>query len=304
MYEGTHIASDAARAAAWQEQTPSMSTRLAIGDFSKMTYLSIKALRRYHDMGLLVPADVDPSSGYRYYEPSQVPVGQVIRRFRDLGMPLEQVKQVIEADDQSERNEIIVGHLRQMESALQQTQETVASLRQLLEQPRAPLPLAVEYRSVVPTGTLAIRESVAWDHLEEWWVAAFKELQGALATTKATRTGPNGALYPSELFEEELGEVTAFIPVAAPPEWPRSEQPGRVQTAEIPGAEYALAVHVGAFADLDQTYGALGTFVAEREIGLRGTIRENYIVTFEQTHDESAHRTEVCWPVFHTKGEP
>jgi DNA-binding transcriptional MerR regulator len=303
MNQRTEPAAHAAPADAGQEQTATMSTRLAIGDFSKMTYLSIKALRRYHDIGLLVPADVDASSGYRYYEPSQVPVGQVIRRFRDLGMPLEQVKQVIQAPDQNERNEIIVAHLRQMESALQQTQETVTSLRQLLEQPRAPLPLAVEYRSVAPTGTLAIREPVSWAHLEEWWVAAFEELQGALGTTKATRTGPNGALYPSELFEEELGEVTAFIPVAVPRASPSGELPGRVQTAEIPGAEYALAVHEGAFANLDQTYGALGTYVAEREIGLRGTIRENYIVTFEQTHDESAHRTEVCWPVFHTRGD-
>ncbi|HEX3333449.1 MAG TPA: MerR family transcriptional regulator [Acidimicrobiales bacterium] len=283
-----------------------MSTRLSIGDFSKMTYLSIKSLRRYHDMGLLVPADVDRSSGYRYYEAGQVPVGQVIRRFRDLGMPLEQVKAVIEASDQSERNDIIVGHLRQMESALQQTQQTVTSLRQLLEQPRAPQPIGVEYRSVTPTGALAIHETVAFGDLEEWWVAAFEELQGALATTAMTRTGPNGALYPSELFEEEIGELTAFIPVAeAPPARDRTptELPGRVHTTEIPGAEYALAIHEGSFGNLDQTYGALGTYVAEREIGLRGTIRENYIVTFEHTDDESAHRTEVCWPVFHTKGE-
>jgi DNA-binding transcriptional MerR regulator len=290
--------------APWPEQTPGMTTRLSIGDFSKMTYLSIKSLRRYHDMGLLVPADVDRSSGYRYYEASQVPVGQVIRRFRDLGMPLEQVKQVIEASDQTQRNEIIVGHLRQMESALQQTQETVTSLRQLLEQPRAPLPIAVEYRSVTATGALAIREPVAFGDLEEWWVAAFSELQGALGATDATRTGPNGALYPNELFEEEIGEVTAFIPIAAAADsGPSAARPGRVHLVEIPGAEYALTVHEGAFADLDQTYGALGTYVAEREIGLRGTIRENYLVTFEHTDDQSAHRTEVCWPVFHTKAE-
>jgi len=303
MRGANETARDTARDDTWPEQTPTMSTRLAIGDFSKMTYLSIKALRRYHDMGLLVPADVDASSGYRYYEASQVPVGQVIRRFRDLGMPLEQVKQVIEASDQTQRNDIIVAHLRQMESALQQTQDTVTSLRQLLEQPRAPLPITVEYRSVRPSNALAIRESVAWDHLEEWWMAAFEELQGAVAVTNVTRAGPNGALYPSELFEEELGEVTAFVPVAAPPEKHGSELPGRVRATEIPGAEYALSVHEGAFANLDQTYGALGTYVAEREIGLRGTIRENYLVTFGQTDEQSDHRTEVCWPVFHTKGE-
>ena len=38
-----------------------MSTRLPIGDFSRMTHLSIKALRHYHEVGVLVPAEVDPS---------------------------------------------------------------------------------------------------------------------------------------------------------------------------------------------------------------------------------------------------
>jgi DNA-binding transcriptional MerR regulator len=67
---------------------------LAIGDFSRMTHLSVKALRHYHDVGLLEPAEVDPASGYRFYEPSQVPIAQVIRRLRDLGMPLDDIKEV------------------------------------------------------------------------------------------------------------------------------------------------------------------------------------------------------------------
>jgi DNA-binding transcriptional MerR regulator len=307
MHQPTETETDAAGAQAhgWPEQTAGMGTRLAIGDFSKMTYLSIKSLRRYHDLGLLVPFDIDRSSGYRYYDSSQVPVGQVIRRFRDLGMPLEQIKQVIGAADQAERNELIVAHLRQMESALQQTQDTVTSLRELLEQPRAPLPIAVEYRTVAPGSALAIIELVAWHDLEEWWAAAFEELPGALAATGATRAGPNGALYPNELFEDEEGMVTAFVPIAADNGSDGGDEPpGRVQRTELPGAEYALTVHEGAFADLDRTYGALGTYVAQREIGLRGTIRENYLVTFEHTEDESGHRTEVCWPVFHTKREP
>jgi MerR HTH family regulatory protein len=65
-----------------------MSVLVSIGDFSRMTHLSIKALRFYHDQGLLEPARIDPDSGYRFYEPAQVPVAQVIRRFRDLDMPL------------------------------------------------------------------------------------------------------------------------------------------------------------------------------------------------------------------------
>jgi hypothetical protein len=51
---------------------------------------------------------------------------------------------------------------------------------------------------------------------------------------------------------------------------------------------------------VDQTYGALGTYVAQREIGVDGPIREHYLVTQFDTDDESGLVTEVCWPVFQT----
>ena len=44
------------RAVPWSEQTCDMTTRLSIGDFSRMTYLSVKALRRYHEMGFRLHA--------------------------------------------------------------------------------------------------------------------------------------------------------------------------------------------------------------------------------------------------------
>jgi effector-binding domain-containing protein len=69
---------------------------------------------------------------------------------------------------------------------------------------------------------------------------------------------------------------------------------------EIPAVELAVAVHRGALADLDRTYGALGTYVAEREIGLDGPIREHYLLSQFDTDDESQLVTEVGWPVFQT----
>jgi GyrI-like small molecule binding domain len=60
----------------------------------------------------------------------------------------------------------------------------------------------------------------------------------------------------------------------------------------------AVAVHKGSFADLHQTYRALGTYVAERGTGLDRPIREHYLVTAFDTDDESRHVTEVGWPVF------
>jgi DNA-binding transcriptional MerR regulator len=74
-----------------------MGTMLNIGDFARMTFLSVKALRHYHEVGLLAPAEVDPESGYRRYALAQVPKAQVIRRLRELGMPIDDVRSVVEA---------------------------------------------------------------------------------------------------------------------------------------------------------------------------------------------------------------
>src|SRR5215467_5457013 len=170
-----------------------MAVRLGIGDFSRMTHLSVKALRHYHDLGLLIPAEIDPASGYRFYEPSQVPVAQVIRRFRDLGMPLEEIGQVLQAPDTAARNQVIVTHMQRMESQLAATQSVVASLRSLLAGP--PEPIAVEHRSVGPARALAIRELVAMPDMDAWWDAAFGELNAAVAAAPLPPAGPRGALY-------------------------------------------------------------------------------------------------------------
>ena len=61
-----------------------MAATLTVGEFSRMSHLSVKTLRHYHQVGLLEPAEVNPHTGYRYYTTAQIPVVQVIRRLRDL----------------------------------------------------------------------------------------------------------------------------------------------------------------------------------------------------------------------------
>ena len=61
---------------------------LTIGDFARASGLSHKALRLYDDLGLLVPAYVDPASGYRFYGPGQLERAVLVGSLRRLGMPL------------------------------------------------------------------------------------------------------------------------------------------------------------------------------------------------------------------------
>jgi len=250
---------------------------LPIGDFSKMTYLTVKALRHYHDVGLLEPVEIDPVTGYRRYAASQVATAQAIRRFRDLGMPIAEVREMLEAGDLAARNRAILTHLDRMQEQLERTQVTVASLQALLTaelDPRA----RVEVRRIALTRVLLTRAAVAFEDCGEWLEPALAGLHAAAETAELAVAGPDGALYPDEFFETGTGEVTAFVPVAR----------DAVDVVRLPATTVAVLVHDGPFADLDQAYGALGTVVAERGIGGSGPIREHYLTDTN---------TEVCWPV-------
>jgi effector-binding domain-containing protein len=87
--------------------------------------------------------------------------------------------------------------------------------------------------------------------------------------------------------------MVAFVPIDR-----LSGDSGRVQAYELPPVELAIMLHPGSYDELDQTYGALGTHVAERAIGVEGPIRELYVVSPFDVDDVSEWRTELGWPVF------
>ena len=244
-----------------------MDVLLTIGEFSKMTYLSVKALRHYHEVGLLEPAAIDRSTGYRQYAASQVATAQAIRRFRELDMPLDEVREVLRAPDLRTRNRTIVAHLERMQEQLDRTQQSVASLQALLTDDPRPIP-DVDIRRLPATRVLVATKVVELELCGAWLEPAFAALHELADATGLTVAGPTGALYIDAFFESGVAEVTGFLPVR--------------------GESATVLAHHGSFSDLDQAYAALGTVVAERGIGGPGPIREHYL---------DADTTEVCWPV-------
>ena len=69
---------------------------LKIGDFSRLSQMSIKMLRHYDDIGLFKPAHVDRFTGYRYYTLDQLPRLNYILALKDLGLSLEQVANLLD----------------------------------------------------------------------------------------------------------------------------------------------------------------------------------------------------------------
>jgi DNA-binding transcriptional MerR regulator len=272
-----------------------MRYSLAIGDFSRATHLSVKTLRHYHRIGLLEPADVDPDTGHRRYTTQQIPTAQVIRRFRALEMPLEEIHAVIAAPDLDTRNELIAAHLKRLEHNLAKTQEAAASLRNLLEQPSESAPINVQRRTIDAVPAAAVSEVVSVEDALSWFQGALGELYATLAAQALPSAGPAGGIFSNEVFSHELGLATIFVPshgVVRPI--------GRVIPLVVPAAELAITVHDGPYSDVDRAYGALATYVTRHALAIDGPIREYYLVGQHETRDESQWRTEIGWPIFQT----
>jgi DNA-binding transcriptional MerR regulator len=265
-----------------------VQTRLTIGEFATLTRLSVRTLRRYHEAGLLAPATVDPSSGYRYYVAEQIPAAQVIHRLRELDVPLAEVKSILATEDPRRRADLIAGHLQRLEDDLDRTRAAVRSLRQLLR-PDA-RDLKVELRSVPARIVTAIRGEVRHSDVSAWYDAAMAELEAAFPA--AERTGPPGGRYANELFTEGAGDMTVFWQVREP------RPLGRIEVLELPAIELAVAVHPGPHDDIAVTYGQLGAWVVDHALAVDGPVQETYLAGPRDTVVPGEWRTEIGWPIF------
>lgn len=74
--------------------------RLNIGRMASLNCVSTRALRMYDEMGLLVPAERDESTGYRYYSLAQCATLDAIQQLQHLGFSLEEIKELLDAHDE------------------------------------------------------------------------------------------------------------------------------------------------------------------------------------------------------------
>jgi DNA-binding transcriptional MerR regulator/effector-binding domain-containing protein len=264
--------------------------RLTIGAFARLTHLSIKTLRYYHEIGLIAPAVVDPDSGYRYYRPGQAQDAQLVRRFRDLGMPVADVKAVLVAPDPAARDAILAGHLDRLRDQLKQTEAAVDSLRRMLD--HASAPAVIEERMLTGMTTVSLAAYMDRAEVAPWWWDALSSLRAIAAKAGLEQTGPAGGLYDDELFTDDAGHARVYLPVRESP-----SLDGTGARWDLPAGRFAVALHAGPHRDVDRTYAALGTFAAGLGRDGTGPVREVYLTDPLDTPDLTQWRTEVCWPL-------
>ena len=109
-----------------------MSQWIPIGRFAQVSGFTIRALRHYESLGLLVPARVDPGSGYRFYRPEQLPDALRVRLLRALEMPLPDVVAVMRDPDGPAALETLRAHRVRVASRLGELEQQLARLDEWL----------------------------------------------------------------------------------------------------------------------------------------------------------------------------
>ncbi|WP_217144216.1 MerR family transcriptional regulator [Streptomyces sp. AC627_RSS907] len=126
----------------------------SIGEMARDSGLGVSALRFYDRAGVLVPARVDPVSGYRWYAPEQLDEARLLARLRRAGMPLADVRLVLagwsSADPDLVRG-LLQAHLRRLELGLADARSEFSTLRALLDHRENPM--------TIPSGTVTVRLS-------------------------------------------------------------------------------------------------------------------------------------------------
>ncbi|HXG26216.1 MAG TPA: helix-turn-helix domain-containing protein [Candidatus Binatia bacterium] len=111
---------------------------IPIGRFARLTGLSVGALRHYDELDLLRPVEVDRFTGYRRYAPEQLEVARAIARLRDLEVPLEEIRAVLDTDDPAEQRRRVGDQAARVQARLDRQAHILHVLRQL-SQGREPI---------------------------------------------------------------------------------------------------------------------------------------------------------------------
>jgi DNA-binding transcriptional MerR regulator len=267
---------------------------LSIGRFSLLSGLTIKALRHYDEIGLLRPARVDGSSGYRYYSLAQVREAEAIRRLRSLEMPLDEIGGLLGADEGTVRERLAV-HRARIEGRAVETTRILAELDRLIDGKEKLVPEAkdlikfeLEVKDVPARRVAFVRERAQQDELKNVIPAAIDRVAHAIGMRHA---GPPFCRCP---FPDAEGYLDTEIgwPVADDVE---PEPPVEITT--YGGTRTLVLKHVGPYEELSRSYRLMTEAMEEHGLVPAGDPVEWYESNPQEVPDPKDYVTVIEWPI-------
>jgi DNA-binding transcriptional MerR regulator len=266
-----------------------VSDLLTIGQFSRMSWLSVKALRLYDESGLLHPAHVDVATNYRYYAAEQAPVARAIAILRTLDMPLAEIKEMVTASDPDKVRAHLDAHRALLEDRIERDHRMLERVENFIRK-GAVMTYDISISDIEPVDVIGVTFETSPESIGRDGGDARNRLLEGLNREEIAPAGPPRSVY-HELGEDSWTVETCF-PVAGV-----SSAPDGLTLRRFEGGKAACAIHVGPYDELGMAYRELEVWVNERDLETASPPFDIYLNDPSEVKDPAKFETEIVWPV-------
>lgn len=241
-----------------------------IGEFSKITGLTVKTLRFYHEQGVLVPSHIDEETGYRYYSGAKVESARVITMLRDLDLPLNEIAEILEhAGDDSDLLEFLSRQKGLVEQKIKRLKTINVSLDKILSVERearrimSAAQFDVVEKDVGPLQIAGVRMRGRYSDCGQGFARIGKRLGRYIC-------GKGMLLHYDTEYREADADFEACLPVRGGP------SADGISVRELPGGHCVTLVHRGPYDQLGPAYAKILAYIHAKNLEIAMPTREVY----------------------------
>ena len=267
---------------------------LKIGEFSKLSHVSVRMLRHYDEIGLLHPQRVDPITGYRLYGEEQLFTAGKIYVYRGMGFGLTAIAGLLhEADPQKLRAMLE----RQQESLREQSEEMSQMLHRIklaiaqLGEESTMANYDVTIKEIAPRYVASVRDILeSYNYEGRLWHYMMKE------TADQNLTPANPCLAFGIFHDAEYKERDVDVEIQMTVEG-NYHDTEHVRFKTEPAVCVASAIHYGSYETISDASAAVAAWVEKNGYQMCGVMFNVYHVSPHETQNPDELVTEVCIPV-------
>jgi DNA-binding transcriptional MerR regulator/DNA gyrase inhibitor GyrI len=268
----------------------------SIGEFSKITGLTIKALRLYHEKGIIEPHAVDPRTGYRYYNHSDAEKARVVKLLKDMMLGLDEIADILkDCRDDADTVEMLQRHRDSLEGRIGDLKKARKRVDAILNSEREAIAMTKGNSSeIVEKSVPDVRiAGIRWKGSYADTGQHFGKLGRAVGRHIA---GKPFNLYYDEAFKEEDADVETCIPVREGREIKTAQG---ISIRSLRGGKVVSIVHKGPYDQLGRSYEAIAAYLKDKGYKVAAPPREIYIKGpgFIFKGNPKNYLTEIQFPV-------
>lgn len=244
---------------------------LTIGEFSRVTGLTVKTLRFYHEQGLLAPTHVDEQTGYRYYAETKIETARVIAQLRALQFSVAEIAAMLQqCGDDADVLEFLERHKRSIAEQVRRFRDIDRSLDHIISQLR-------EVRRAMNEATFQIEEKTLGNLLIAGVRMRGKYRDCGQGFSQIGRNfgrhicgSPLMLIYDSE-YKEDDADFEVCMPVR------KGTSRGDISVRELPGGCCVSLIHQGPYEDLGRSYARILEYIHQQGYQVQIPSREVYL---------------------------